>query len=373
MLAADTDRERVEVALREHYVGGRLTLEEFTERAGRVSTARCARAELRGALSGLPALPDVDDIATPIRSAARVAIRGAVLVVATGAYLVFSVMLLLVLGLALLFGAASAAVLVAFLAVWLVPTVLLTRLWHGRPRRAPVRSAREREPGEAGERARRRRPERGQRREGSAGATHHRSTRPRASAIPKTVSATASAGAAAAWSAPPTPIDASSKLCSYEPRSKRRTGARSRPPARRARRRSPRIPRSPTACGAAASGTAARARRRRGSSGTTSSLPVSIHVRPRTRFSSFSDVVPCARRWCHHTTSQATPALANARLAALTSASRRGGGPRGPTRAPRPATAPRGRRPRPSTRARRDPGTRPPHPRTRGRTAGVPT
>ena len=134
MLAADTDRERVEVALREHYVRGRLTLEEFTDRAGRVLTAR-SRMELRGALSGLPALPDVDDIATPIRSAARVAIRGALLVVATGAYLLFSVMLLLVLGLTLLFGAASAVVVVAFLAIWLVPTVLLTRLWHAHPRR----------------------------------------------------------------------------------------------------------------------------------------------------------------------------------------------------------------------------------------------
>ena len=134
MLAADSDRDRVEAALREHYVRGRLTLEEFTERAGRELTAR-SRAELRGALSGLPVLPDVDEIAAPIRSAARMALRGALLVAATGAYLVFSLMLLLVLGLALLFGGASAAVLVVFLAVWLVPTVLLTRLWHGRPRR----------------------------------------------------------------------------------------------------------------------------------------------------------------------------------------------------------------------------------------------
>ena len=63
------------------------------------------------------------------------AVRGALLVVATGAYLMFSVMLLVVLGLALLFGAASAVVLVAFLAIWLVPTVLLTRLWHAHPRR----------------------------------------------------------------------------------------------------------------------------------------------------------------------------------------------------------------------------------------------
>ena len=134
VLAADSDRDRVEAALREHYVRGRLTLEEFTERAGRVLTAR-SRSELRRALSGLPVLPDVDEIAAPIRSAARMAVRGALLVVATGAYLVFSLMLLFVLGLALVFGGASAAVLVVFLGVWLVPTVLLTRLWHGRPRR----------------------------------------------------------------------------------------------------------------------------------------------------------------------------------------------------------------------------------------------
>ena len=134
MLAADADRERAEVALREHYVRGRLTLEEFTDRAGRVLAAR-SRAELRGALSGLPVLPDVDDIAAPIRSAARVAIRGALLVVATGAYLMFSAMLLVVMGLALLFGAASAAVVAVFIAIWLVPTVLLTRLWHAHPRR----------------------------------------------------------------------------------------------------------------------------------------------------------------------------------------------------------------------------------------------
>ena len=134
MLAADSDRDRVEVALREHYVRGRLTLEEFTERAGRVLAAR-SRAELRGALVGLPVLPDVDDIAAPVRSAARVAIRGALLVAATGAYLLFSLMLLFALGLVLLFGTASAAVLVVFLAIWLVPTVLLTRLRHGHPRR----------------------------------------------------------------------------------------------------------------------------------------------------------------------------------------------------------------------------------------------
>jgi Flp pilus assembly protein TadB len=131
MLAADGDRDRVEAALREHYVRGRLTLEEFTDRAGRVLTAR-SRADLRHALAGLPALPDVDDIAAPVRSAARLVFRGAMVVALTGAWMLFSLALLFVLGLVLLFGDVSEAALVGFLVVWLVPTYLLTRLWRAR-------------------------------------------------------------------------------------------------------------------------------------------------------------------------------------------------------------------------------------------------
>ena len=48
----------------------------------------------------------------------------------TGAYLVFSFVLFLVFGLTLLLNGASGTVLVGFLLVWLVPTYLLSRLWH---------------------------------------------------------------------------------------------------------------------------------------------------------------------------------------------------------------------------------------------------
>jgi Domain of unknown function (DUF1707) len=136
MFAGDADRERVEAALREHYVRGRLTLEELSDRTGRAVAAR-SRGELRRTLSGLPVLPDVGDIAAPGRSLAHVAVRGAMLVVFTGAYLMFSFALLLALGLTLLIQGASGGVLLAFLAVWLVPTYLLSRLWHRSPRRRP--------------------------------------------------------------------------------------------------------------------------------------------------------------------------------------------------------------------------------------------
>ena len=142
MLAADRDRERAAVALREHYARGRLTLEEFSSRTARVLSAR-SRDEIARALSGLPqslyyALPflgDTRDLAVQGRSVAQAAVRGVLLVLFTGAYLVFSFALLLVLAITLLVHGASTPLLVAFLVVWLVPTYLLSRLWHRRPPR----------------------------------------------------------------------------------------------------------------------------------------------------------------------------------------------------------------------------------------------
>jgi DUF1707 SHOCT-like domain len=125
MFAGDSDRDRATAALREHYAGGRLTLEEVSERIGRVLTAR-SNADLRSALSGLPGSSDRG------RSVVRAAVRGAVLVVFTGAYLVFSLTLLLVFALTLLLQGASGSALLGFLLVWLVPTYFLARLWRRR-------------------------------------------------------------------------------------------------------------------------------------------------------------------------------------------------------------------------------------------------
>ena len=129
MFAGDRDRERATAALREHYAHGRLTLDEIDERTERVLSAR-SRADLRGALSNLPVLPDVRDLVSRGGPVVQAAVRGAVLVVLTSAYVLFSFALLLVLGLTLLVEGGSNAVLLGFLLVWLVPTYLLSRAWR---------------------------------------------------------------------------------------------------------------------------------------------------------------------------------------------------------------------------------------------------
>jgi DUF1707 SHOCT-like domain len=131
MFAGDRDRERAAAALQDHYVRGRLTLEELSSRTGRVLAAR-SMAEVRSALSDLPRRPE---LVVQARSAAQVVARGAVLAVCTGAYLFFSVTLLLILALLLIIQGVSEGALIGFLIVWLVPTYLLTRLWRGGLRR----------------------------------------------------------------------------------------------------------------------------------------------------------------------------------------------------------------------------------------------
>lgn len=132
MIVGDVERERAVSALREHFVRGRIGIEELGSRTERALVAG-TRADLRGALAGLPASVDALELAARGRAVAHRVVRGAVLVVFTGAYLLFSFLLLLVLGITLLVHGASPATLVAFLAVWLVPTFLLSRLWRRRP------------------------------------------------------------------------------------------------------------------------------------------------------------------------------------------------------------------------------------------------
>jgi Domain of unknown function (DUF1707) len=122
VFVGDREREQAAATLREHYVGGRLTLDEVSERIGRVLAAR-SQAELRSAFSGLPGFSEG-------RSIVRTAARGAALVLFTGAYLMFSMILLFVFALTLLLQGASGSTFLGFLLVWLVPTYLLTRLWR---------------------------------------------------------------------------------------------------------------------------------------------------------------------------------------------------------------------------------------------------
>lgn len=127
MVIGDADRERAVAELREHFASGRLTLDELSGRTERALAAR-SRTDLRAALAGLPVSPDyLLDRGRAVVSAAG---RMAAVAVFTAAYLCFSFLLVLVLGLTLLLHGASAVALLAILAVWLVPTYLLTRLWH---------------------------------------------------------------------------------------------------------------------------------------------------------------------------------------------------------------------------------------------------
>jgi len=129
MFAGDQDRERAAATLQEHYVRGRLTLEELSYRTGRVFSAR-SRADIRTALAGLPLLPSALGFGDQGRALARVAARGAMLLFFTALYMIFNLLLLLVFAVTMLTHGASATTLVGFLVVWLIPTYLLSRLWR---------------------------------------------------------------------------------------------------------------------------------------------------------------------------------------------------------------------------------------------------
>jgi hypothetical protein len=127
VVAGDSDRERAVAELREHFASGRLTLDELTGRTERVLAAR-SRADLRAALVGLPVSSDY--LVERGRAVAATFGRVAALVVFTAAYLIFSLVLVLALVLTLVIHGASLVALLAILGVWLVPTFLLSRLWH---------------------------------------------------------------------------------------------------------------------------------------------------------------------------------------------------------------------------------------------------
>lgn len=120
-LAGDADRERAADSLREHFVRGRLTVDELAERTGLALRAR-SRAEVRRALDGLPQLR--------AGAVAQTVTRAAALALFTGIWLLFSFVLFVVFALTVLIHGASGIELAGFLLVWLVPTYLLSRLWR---------------------------------------------------------------------------------------------------------------------------------------------------------------------------------------------------------------------------------------------------
>jgi hypothetical protein len=127
MLVGDRDRDRAAAVLREHYAGGRLTLDELSERLSRVVAARSGRDIVR-AFWGLPILTGL--MRHHARARMRRARRAVVLAVASAAYVLFSFTLLIAFAVTLLVSGATTGAVVGFLVVWLVPTFLLARLWR---------------------------------------------------------------------------------------------------------------------------------------------------------------------------------------------------------------------------------------------------
>ena len=128
-MVGDRDRDRILSTLREHYARGRLTLDEFSARSDLVFASR-SYGELRTALRGLPVRLGSRDLVDIGDSVARAAVRGAVLFAVTCAYVVFSLTLALVLVLTVVLHGATASVLLVFLAVWVIPSYLVSRMWR---------------------------------------------------------------------------------------------------------------------------------------------------------------------------------------------------------------------------------------------------
>ena len=119
--ASDDERERAVASLREHFVRGRLTLEELTARCELALKAR-SRRDLGRALADMPPLFP--------QAIMRGVARGAMLLAFTGAWIIFSLVLLLAFWLTLLIGGLSTVGVLVFLVVWLVPTYFLFRQWR---------------------------------------------------------------------------------------------------------------------------------------------------------------------------------------------------------------------------------------------------
>jgi len=137
-LIGDHDRARAATSLRRHYLQGRLSLEEFSDRVEVALRAR-SDSDLRPALENLPApWQNLHEAVLPAaRAASRTVARAAALLALLTVWSVFSIVLLVAFAIALVIGGPSVMELVGFPLVWLLATYGLWRLWlHTGTRRA---------------------------------------------------------------------------------------------------------------------------------------------------------------------------------------------------------------------------------------------
>ena len=137
MRTGDREREDAVAALRRHYVGGRLTLGEFSDRVQCVLQAR-SRADLGVALRDLPLV--WEDVPITVRTGVRSLVRGGrrlgLLLVITWLWLGMSLVLALALAIALIVGEPSTLAILAFPLVWGLATYRLWRMWRHASARA---------------------------------------------------------------------------------------------------------------------------------------------------------------------------------------------------------------------------------------------
>ena len=126
-LVGDRERERAAASLRRHYLQGRLSAEELSDRVHAVLRAR-STADLREALRDLP-----QDLGAPAR---HFAARTATFLALAVAWWFFSVVLLVAFVIVTIAGGLSGTAALVFLLVWLALTYGLWRTWQRGGRRA---------------------------------------------------------------------------------------------------------------------------------------------------------------------------------------------------------------------------------------------
>jgi hypothetical protein len=117
------ERESAAEALRRHFVCGRLTLDEFTDRVRLALDARDTR-DLRRALRGLPPVwRDKDEM----RRVARLAKRGVVVAVVSALWVCMSFVLLVAFAATAITGDVTTTDVVGYLVAWLLVSALAWR------------------------------------------------------------------------------------------------------------------------------------------------------------------------------------------------------------------------------------------------------
>jgi hypothetical protein len=132
----DRDRELATVALRRHFVAGRLSLSELSDRVDVTLRAR-SRADLDRAMRGLPLV--WEDLPAGVHVAAhklrRIVRRAALLFALVGLWLIVSFALALALGVALVAGAPPSTAVGAYLVGFALMSFACWGLWRHRASR----------------------------------------------------------------------------------------------------------------------------------------------------------------------------------------------------------------------------------------------